>query len=111
MHVPRPHWDRFIAVRIKASDLAAMSSRLLLGSVAVIDRHNNAPIVRRTHPPDMFLLNVSDGLAIRHIETIDGNLLARATNPEFPLEVIEYREGNDLLAAIVGRVCFLQVQL
>jgi hypothetical protein len=54
---------------------------------------------------------MSAGFAIRQIETIDGKLLARAIDPEFPFEVIEPRDGNDALAAVVGRVCFLQVQL
>ncbi len=111
MHIPRPHWQRFIAIRIKPADVAAMAPRLTRGNIAVIDRHHNLPANRKSSIPDMFLVGSSAGFQVRYVETSGSSVLLRPHQPEFPCEVLCSRSGHDPLSAIIGRLCLLQVQL
>src|SRR3954452_7924890 len=54
MHIPRSHWQRFVAIRVKPADVAAMTPRLARGTIAVIDRHHNSPDLRKSGAPDLF---------------------------------------------------------
>jgi transcriptional regulator with XRE-family HTH domain len=110
MRIPRPHWQRFIAIRIKPDDASAMSPRLTTGSMAVIDRHHNSPLRRPSSAPDLFLLRLADTFAIRYVEQLQNLLLARPHNPEHPVALLSAPDGRDPSAAIIGRVCLLQVQ-
>lgn len=108
MRVPRPHWQRFVAIEVKDSDVAAMAPRLVCGTVAVIDRHHNAPTPGRPGAPDMFLVKAERNFHIRYVQVLGNALVVRGHSPEIPANVIE---GAERFAAILGRVCVLQVQL
>jgi len=110
MDTPRPHWDRFIALRVKPDDIAAMSPRLGHGGIAVIDRHHNSPDSRSPSDPHLFLIHMAEAFVIRYVERCRYGLLARPQNPRVAVEVIHPDSGRDALASIIGRVCFLQVQ-
>lgn len=111
MHVPRSHWQRFIAIRVKPADVAAMMPRLARGAVAVIDRHHNSPDLRKSGTPDLFLLRAESGFHIRYIDLAGQTLLARPHQAGYACDVLSARDSGDPLAAIIGRVCFLHMQL
>jgi transcriptional regulator with XRE-family HTH domain len=111
MHIPRPHWQRFIAIRVKLADVAAMAPRLTRGNIAVIDRHQNLPANRKSSSSDMFLVSSSAGFQVRYVEISGSSVLLRPHQTEFPCEVLPSRSGHDPLSAIIGRLCLLQVQL
>ena len=111
MHIPRPHWLRFIAIRVKPVDVAAMAPRLARGTIAVIDRHHNLPGIRKSAAPDMYLVRASAGFQIRYVELSGASVLLRPHHLEFPSEIVPSHAGIDPLSAVVGRICLLQVQL
>ncbi len=111
MHTPRPHWQRFIAFRVKPADAAAMSPALTRHSVAVIDRHHNAVDEARSASGDMYLVRTPEAFHIRHVEIAGEFLLARPHQADFAVEVLGPRNSPDAYAAIIGRLCLLQVQL
>jgi transcriptional regulator with XRE-family HTH domain len=111
MHIPRPHWQRFVAIRVKSSDVAAMAPRLTRRTVAVIDRHHNLPATRKSGSPGMYLVRCPSGFHIRYLELSGDTVLARPHNPEFPCAILHPHDGPDPLASVIGRLCFLHVQL
>lgn len=101
-HVPRPHWTRFVAIRAGRADALAMTPRLTAGSVAVIDRHSNAP-----DGESIYLARADDKLVLRYVEEVDGCFVLRAENPRARLLPLRSGRRGDPLAAIVGRVCLI----
>lgn len=94
MQTPRPHWQRFVGMRVAAEDGRAMGPRLARGAVVVVDRHSN-----EADGKSIYLARHGKKLVLRYVEAVEGRLVLRAENREFPLLFAE--DG----AAIVGRVC------
>lgn len=109
MHTPRPHWDRFVALRVKDSDAQAMAPRLLPGAVVIVDRHYNS-LAPWKNERNMYLVNAK-GLHIRYVEHVGEELILRSHNAENGLVQIVREQGQNAIAAIVGRVCWMQVEL
>jgi transcriptional regulator with XRE-family HTH domain len=103
MHIPRPHWRRFIAVRVSATDSRAMAPRLRQGALAIVDRHCNTLLGNMS----MYLARNAGKYLIRYVEQVGEELILRAHNPEHPVQMMERTAGRDLLAAIIGRVCMV----
>jgi transcriptional regulator with XRE-family HTH domain len=108
MHTPRPHWDRFVALRVKASDAEAMSPRITRGAVVIVDRHYNSLAPWRKQR-NVYLVQ-SNGMHIRYVEQVGDELILRAQNAEKELMRVARDPGQDAMASIVGRVCWMQVQ-
>lgn len=104
-HIPRPHWQRFIALRVSASEVHAMSPRLPREAIIVIDRHHNA--VSDAADESMYVVRLGDRPIIRYIETVGSQYILRALNPLVPLLPLKAAGTADPLTAIVGRVCFV----
>jgi transcriptional regulator with XRE-family HTH domain len=109
MQVPRHHWQRFVAVRVKRSDAEAMSPRLTRGAVAVVDRHHNRPSKHAL--PQMFLVCNGNNFEIRYLEITGGVIVARSHNPELPVQLLGSEPESSTFSRIIGRVCFVHIQL
>ncbi len=103
-HIPRPHWTRFVALRVSRPDVTAMAPRLTINSVVVIDRHSNAPDGKSIY---LVQAKSPNTLVLRYVEEMDGDFVLRAENPRTPLLPLKWEGRGDPLAAIVGRVCLV----
>ncbi len=111
MCTPRPHWQRFIALRVKPADVLAMSPRLAPGTVAIVDRHYNSPEPHHPSAHDMYLVRSDRGFTIRYLDTTSAGIVLRPHNPSLPLLPLASEAGHDPLASILGRICFLHLLL
>ncbi|HVZ15710.1 MAG TPA: S24 family peptidase [Terriglobales bacterium] len=96
MRTLRPHWERFVAMRVGAADAEAMMPRLTRGAVAVIDRHSSGP-----SDGSIYLVRVGGHPLLRYVEQLGAELVVRAHDPKIPLA------GLGSAAEIVGRVCMV----
>jgi transcriptional regulator with XRE-family HTH domain len=110
MHIPRPHWQRFVAVKVKSSDAEAMYPRLTRGAIAVIDRHYNA-VVPWKQELSMYLVQTGGYFQIRYVAAAGIDYVLRPHNAEQPLEILRPVSGKDPVTAIVGRICFVHQRL
>ncbi len=94
MQTPRPHWRRFVAIRVSGKDAAAMSPVLRRGAMAVVDRHANDPDGR-----SIYLVQAGKTFVLRYVEKVEETWVLRANNAKFSLERMESEKD------IVGRVC------
>jgi hypothetical protein len=106
MATPRQHWQRFVAIRVKAADVEAMGPRLPAGSVVVIDRHYN-DLTPWRQTPNMYVVKTGSQVLIRYVEALGPGVVLRALQPEWPLEWLKGDTGHGALASVVGRVCFV----
>lgn len=103
MHTPRPHWLRFVALRVTAADAKAMSPRLTRGAIVVVDRHSNAAGDNHS----IYAARAGKRIVLRYVECAGVELVLRPHDPECELMVLEAGGGHDALAAIIGRVCMV----
>ena len=101
-HIPRPHWTRFVAMRVSKADATAMEPRLSAGSIVVIDRHSNAPDGK-----SIYLVQTADTIVLRYIGEVEGRFMLRAENARVRLVALKAEGRGDPLAAVVGRVCMI----
>lgn len=101
----RRNWERFVAVRVSASQALAMDPVLWVGSLAVIDRHYNSLALSRPPHPNLYAVRFGAQMLFRHAAFESGRLVLRPRKLEHPLHVIEL--GPDELPSdlLVGRVC------
>ncbi len=110
----RRQWERFVAVRLAASDVVGMEPLLLPAVIAVLDRHYNsfAPYRGTASPlPHLYAVRNHQRLSIRYVDFLASRILLRAHKPEIPAEILEplgEESPNDLL---IGRVALLLNEL
>lgn len=111
MATPRPHWDRFIAIRVKAADAEAMFPRLHRGAIVVVDRHHNSLNSAKSHDRNIYLVRLNHETYLRYVERLGDSLILRPLNPEHPLLCVPAVGGVDAISAILGRVCFVHLHV
>lgn len=111
MHGKRGDWERFVAIKAGSDDAMSMHPRLEPGAIVVIDRHYNSLEPYRRGELNMYAVRVHDALRIRYVETAGANLVLRPHNPSYAVEIVGLAEGNSVSDALVGRVCFVGMEL
>ena len=111
----RPHatsnriaWQRFIAVRISASDALPMEPVIFPEALVVIDRHYNATIQYRPARPSPYAVRSGANLVISYVEFRDGRLVLRPHNRAFPVELLDVQPGKRPQDLIIGRIALVQ---
>jgi transcriptional regulator with XRE-family HTH domain len=107
MHTPRPHWLRFIAIRVSAANARAMAPRMPRGAMAVVDRHSNSADEKGS----IYLIAVQGHLVLRYVEMVGSEAVLRANHPKWPLLQLDRVPGRDPLAAVLGRVCLVVAEV
>ena len=110
MHGKRNDWERFVAVRIDASDGMSMYPRLLPGATALIDRHYNSLQAYRKGELNMYGVRVKDSCIVRYVELAGRNLVLRPHNQSYAVEVVPLAEDENYWDYLVGRVCHIGIE-
>jgi transcriptional regulator with XRE-family HTH domain len=105
--IHRRAWQRFVAVRVQASDALAMEPLLLPAAIAVLDRHYSS--LQPFHPGRANLHAVRHGahLTLRYVEFLAGRLILLPINMAFALDAIEVDPGASPADLIAGRVALI----
>jgi hypothetical protein len=111
----RPHaasaratWQRFVAVRISATDALPMEPVILPEALVVIDRHYNALVPYRIGRQSPYAVRNGAHLVVSYVEFRDGRLVLRPHNRAFPVELLEAEPGKRPQDLIVGRIALVQ---
>ena len=103
--VSRRSWERFIAVRVTASQALPMDPVLRVGSLVVLDRHYNSLATLRPPVPNLYGVRSGTQLLFRHVLFESGRMVLRPRALEYPVEVIELAPEETPADLLVGRVC------
>jgi transcriptional regulator with XRE-family HTH domain len=107
----RRGWQRFVAVRINASDAMPMEPLVMPDAIVIIDRHYNSLFPYRPTRPNLYAVRHVSHLTLRYVEFLADRLVLRPHNNAFPLDWADPDPGetpNDLLA---GRVALILNEL
>ena len=110
LHARRREWERFVAVRADASAMS-MYPRLLPGATILIDRHYNTLQPYRRGEPTMYAVNASGACKVRYVEMAGDNVVLRPHNQNYAVEVFSLGEEQTLDDYLVGRVCYVGMEI
>src|SRR5580698_8554631 len=105
------HWDRFLAIRADAQQVAAMEPVLSPGAIAVLDRHYNSLAPYRAHQPTLYAVRYGASLILRFVDFDEGRLILRPYSREFPVQLLPLANHESPADYIIGRVCFVLSEL
>jgi transcriptional regulator with XRE-family HTH domain len=100
-------WQRFVAVRITASDALPMEPLVLPDAIALIDRHYNSLMPYRPHRPNLYAVRQGASLAVRYVDFVSNRLVLRPHNIAFPVDLIVVNSDESPSDLIVGRIALI----
>ena len=109
-HAKRRDWERFVAIKAD-SDAMSMHPRLEPGAIVLLDRHYNSLEPYRRGELNMYAVHTHDTLRIRYVESAGDTFVLRPHNQSYSLEVVGLAEGETVSDYLVGRVCFVGMEI
>jgi len=106
----RSSWQRFVLIKLEASEAQAMSPRLVPGAMLLIDRHYNSLKPYRKGEFNMYAVLKNDNCSVRYVELAGRHLILRPHNHSAPLQVISINEGKSPADYLVGRICQISLE-
>jgi hypothetical protein len=103
----RRAWQRFVAVRIPASDAHAMDPIVLPEAIVLIDRHYNVITPNRPNRPNLFAVRDGTHLNLRNVDFLANRLVLRPHNRAFAVELIEIEPGESPADLLTGRIALI----
>jgi hypothetical protein len=110
MQTRREGWTRFLLIRM-GSDAMSMYPRILPGATVLIDRHYNSLKPYRRGEPNMFAVSKDGDITVKYVELTGNNLVLRPHNPTFPVQVISLPPGKVAADYILGRICYVGIEI
>lgn len=110
LHGKRRDWERFVCVRADADGMS-MYPRLLPGATVLIDRHYNSLEPYRRGELNMYAMHVNGACKIRYVESAGDNLVLRPHNQSYSVEIIALENGQKAGDFVVGRVCYVGMEI
>lgn len=106
----RRDWERFVACRADA-DSMSMHPRLTPGALVLVDRHYNSLEPYRTGEFNIYAVEVRGKCKLRYVEVAGSNLILRPHNQTYGIEVLAIERGKQPHDYIVGRVCYVGMEI
>ena len=107
----RETWERFVIIRADAREGMSMAPRIVPGVTLLMDRHYNTLIPYRRGENNIYAVRKDDGCTFRYVEQIDNQLILRPHNTSYPVEVITLEEGQRPGEFLLGRVCYVGMEM
>ncbi|MGD0737859.1 MAG: helix-turn-helix transcriptional regulator [Terracidiphilus sp.] len=104
---PRRAWQRFVAVRIPASEAQAMDPLVLPDAIVLIDRHYNSIATYRPNRPNLYAVRKGAHLTVRYADFLLNRLVLRPHNGAFAVELVEIDPGGSPGDLLAGRVALI----
>ena len=106
----RSSWQRFVLIKLDARDAQAMSPRLALGAMLLIDRYYNSLKPYRKGELNMYADLKSDNCCVRYVELAGTHLILRPHNPTYPIDVGPIAEDKSAADYLIGRICQIDLE-
>jgi hypothetical protein len=110
LHGKRSEWERFVAIKTD-SDAMSMYPRLLPGAAVLLDRHYNGLQPYRRGETNIYAVRTDGACKLRYVEVARDHLILRPQNAGYAVEVLTLEKGMNIYEQIVGRVCFVGLEI
>jgi hypothetical protein len=103
----RQAWQRFVAIRISATDALPMEPLVLPEAIALIDRHYNSLLPYRPNRPNLYAVRHGAHRTLRYAEFQASRLILRPHNIAFPVELIAMDPEESPSDLLTGRIALI----
>jgi len=107
----RDNWERFVLIKLDGREGMSMYPRLLPGATVLIDRHYNSLKPYRKGEFNMYAVGKDGTCTVKYVELAGNHLILRPHNQAYPIEVITVEAGKTSTEYIVGRVCYVGIEI
>jgi len=105
--ISRRAWQRFVAVRIHATDTPAMEPLVLPEAIVLIDRHYNSFAPYHAIRPNLYAVRHDAHLKLRYVEFDLNRLVLRPLNIAYPVELIDADQLESPSDPLAGRIALI----
>jgi transcriptional regulator with XRE-family HTH domain len=106
----RRNWERFVVIKAD-SDALSMYPRLLPSATVLLDRHYNSLQPYRKGELNVYAVQVEGQCKIRYVEMAGASMVLRPHNQAYPVEIIPIAESEGVSDYLVGRVCYIGMEM
>lgn len=110
VHGKRRDWERFVAIKANG-DSMSMYPRILPGAVVLIDRHYNSLVPYRRGELNIYAVLNNDNCKLRYVELSGRSLILRPQNQAYPIQIVPIADGETEHDYLVGRACFVSMEM
>ena len=107
----RRAWQRFVAVRVPASEALPMEPLVLPDAIVLIDRHYTSLFPYRPNRPNLYAVRHHSRLLLRYVDFQANRLVLRPHSLAFPVELVEVGPGETPNDVLVGRIVLILNEL
>lgn len=107
----RRDWQRFVAIRVTATQAEAMKPILSAHALVFLDRHYNSLAPYRPGAPTLFAIGLGNTVMIRYVTLDGGRLVLRPYSLRHPVELLDLQPGETAYDLLVGRAFLTLVDL
>jgi hypothetical protein len=103
----RRAWQRFVAVRIPATDALPMDPIVLAEALVLVDRHYNSLVPYRPNRLNIYAVCQGSQLRLRYVDFAMSRLVLRPHNSVFPVDLMEIDPDSSPGDLLAGRIALI----
>jgi hypothetical protein len=103
----RRAWQRFVAVRIPATDALAMEPVVLPDAIVLVDRHYISLARYRPNRANVYAVRNGAHLTLRYVDFLAARLVLRPHNLAYPVDLLEMDPGESHSDLLAGRIALI----
>jgi hypothetical protein len=107
----RQHWQRFVAITAGKQEGMSMYPRLQPGANLLIDRHYNSLQPYHKGQSNIYAVNHHGHCTLKYVEQAGNYLVLRPHNQSYPVEIIRMDHGKKVRDYLIGRVCYVGIEI
>jgi len=108
--VDRSDWLRFVLIKLDGLSAGAFFPRPVTVTVLVDRYYSSLEPYRRFHP-NLYAVSVWGRCLVAHISLCENCLLLRPRAPRQPIEIVPIERGRSYSDYIVGRICYVGMEV
>ena len=106
----RSDWLRFVLIKLDARGSGGFFPRAF-ASTLLVDRYYNSLEPYRRLQPNLYAVSVGDHCIPAQVAVCDNCLMLRPREPRQPIEVVRIEPGRSYFDYIVGRICYIGLEV
>jgi hypothetical protein len=108
--VDRSDWLRFVLIKLDRGSTSGFFPRSTAATLLVDRYYNSLQPYRRLHP-NLYALNLAERCVAAYLSVCDNCLMLHPREPRQPIEVVRIEPGRSYWDYIVGRVCYVGMEV
>jgi len=110
IEVDRHDWLRFALVRVDSTTARGMFPGAVTTTL-LIDRHYSSLEPYRRFHPNIYVLSFGGRCVVANLSLCDNCLVLRRRDPQQEIEIIRIERGRSYCDYVVGRVCYVGLEV